>query len=315
MADRSPALRGPWATAWAVVASPWTPWVLGLWIAAAAAVGLVAAPGHHPAAGLALQLPAALLPFALLARGLSASRARLVWTGVWSLGLALAFVGGWIAGGEAGVAEVGGARPAESYTRPVAGREAAAHLGGQLTATLAPDGVTLSLGVGEGERASARLPLDGVAEAQIGPWAMHLDDVAEGDEPAFARLRLSPRAGGDALERAVRTGSAVTLEDGTQVAVLRLSPDFGRALGAAAHIQIDYEGGRDTAWHFVEAPGLDARVGAAPWSVELLEVATEPRLRLGVRRAGPAGPAMAGLALMATALIGLWAGARAEARS
>lgn len=307
---RLPRLRGPWATAWAVVASPWTPWVLGLCLAGAAAAGMVSAPGQHPAGGLAMQLPAALLVFALIARDLDASAARLRWAGLYAAGLVVALVGGWLAGGEAGMAEVGGARPTESYTRTIAGRDAAAHLGAQLGATLEADGAHLTLAMKAHAVGEARLPLDGVREAQIGRWAMHLVDVAPGDEPAYARLRLFPRSGGDPIERAVRTGSAVALEDGTQIAVLRLAADFGKALGPAAQIQMDYEGGSATAWHFVDGPDLDKRLGEGPWSIELLEVATEPRLVLGVRRAGPTGVALAGFGVMIAALLGLFVGER-----
>lgn len=312
---RLPRMRGPWATAWAVVASPWTPWALGLWVAAGAAVGLVSEPGQHPASGLALQLPAALLVFALVARDLGASTARLRWAALYAAGLATALVGGWLAGGEAGMAEVGGARPTESYTRTISGRSAAAHLGAQLGATLGADGAALTLAMKEHHVGEAVLPLDGVREAKIGRWALHLVDVAPGDEPAYARLKLTPRGGGDPIERAVRTGSGAALEDGTQVAVLRLSPDFGRALGPAAQIQVDWEGGSATAWHFVDSPDLDARVGAAPWAIELVEVATEPRLVLGVRRDGPIGVALAGFGVMIAALLGLVFAGRREGRS
>ncbi len=302
-----PPMRGPWASAWAVIASPWTTWGLGLWLALGAAMGLWSETGQHPAQGVALQLPAALLVFTLVASHLTASAARLRWAAVYAAGLATALVGGWLAGGEAGVAEVGGARPTESYSRIVAGRKAQAHLGAQLQAQLTEGGVSLTLAMKENHLGDAVLPLDGVAEAQVGRWAMHLADLAEGDEPAYARLKLTPRTGGDPIERAVRTGSATAMDDGTQIMVMRLSPDFGRALGPAAQLQIDYEGGTNTAWHFVDSPDLDARVGISPWIVELTAVASEPRLTVGVRRAGPTGAALAGFGVMLVALLGLMA--------
>lgn len=319
-----PPMRGPWAMVWAMLASPWTTWALGLWIALGAALGLAAAgadgpptlggldllpgPGQHPASSLLLQLPAGLLVFTVLARRLNGTAAELRWTGVYCLGLATALAGGWLAGGEAGLASVGGARPTESYTRPISGRTAPAHLGGQLQARLTAEGVALTLGVDGHPIGDARLPLDGVAEARLGPWAMYLADVAPGSEPAYARLKLTPRAGGEPVERAVRVGSAIALDDGTQIVATRLSPDFGQALGPAAQLRVQFEGGAETAWHFVDSPDLDARTGGGPWQVELLEVATEPRLELGVRRAGSTGAAMAGFGLMALALLGLLAG-------
>lgn len=299
---RLPPLRGPWATAWAVVASPWTTWALGWWVAVAAVIGLASPPGGHPAEGLALQLPAALLPLTLAARALAEERRTLWIAAAWCLGLAVAIGGATLAGGAAGVAEVGGARPTESYTRRLDGRAVEAHLGGQLTAALTAEGAALRLGVRDQIMGEAVLPLDGQAEAALGPWAVWLEDVAPGDEPAVARLRLTPRVGGEAVELRVRTGSGAALPDGTSVMVTRLSADFGRALGPAAQVQLDGPGGVVQAWQFVDAPDLDARIGRGDWAVTLLAVETEPRLTLGVRRRGDSTVALAGLGLMVLAL-------------
>ena len=46
MAISTPPLRGPWATAWSVVASPWTAWAIGLALAAAAASAAAAPDGN-----------------------------------------------------------------------------------------------------------------------------------------------------------------------------------------------------------------------------------------------------------------------------
>lgn len=307
---RLPPLRGPWATAWAVVASPWTTWVLGWWVAIAAVLGFATAPGGHPAEGLLLQLPAALLPFSIAARALTEGRRVLIVAAAWGVGLALALGGATVAGGSAGVAEVGGARPTESYTRQLDGRAVEAHLGGQLTAALSPDGVALRLGVRDRVQGEALLPLDGRAEATLGPWSVWLEDVAPGDEPAVARLRLTPRMGGEPVEMRVRTGSGAALPDGGQIMVMRLSADFGRALGPAAQVQLDGPDGAIQAWHFVDSPDLDARVGGGDWAIALLAVETEPRLTLGVRRRGSPLPTMAGLGLMVIALGAAAAGAR-----
>ncbi|MCB9528503.1 MAG: hypothetical protein H6701_08945 [Myxococcales bacterium] len=309
MSLRLPPLRGPWATAWAVLASPWTIWALGWWLAVAAIIGFTTEPGGHPASGLVMQLPAAMLPFAVLARALASDRLRVA--GLWSAGVVVACVGAYFAGGAAGVASVGGAAPTEGYTRQLAGRAVQAHLGGQLTATPGPDGIALRLGVKDDVLATANLPLDG-GEAALGQWAVWLRSLAPGDEPAAARLRLTPRAGGDPVELRIRALSAAALPDGSQVAVQRISPDFGRALGPAAQVQVDSESGSVQAWHFVDAPDLDRRIGDGPWAVELLAVETEPKVVLGVRRRGTAVGALAGLGVMALAL-GL--GLRGRARS
>lgn len=107
MPARLPPLRGPWATAWSVVASPWASWVLGWWVAIAALIGFATEPGGHPASGLLMQLPAVLLPFTVLARALSSAR-RPGYAAAWSVGLLVALVGAVFAGGAAGVASVGG---------------------------------------------------------------------------------------------------------------------------------------------------------------------------------------------------------------
>lgn len=168
----------------------------------------------------------------------------------------------------------------------------------------------MQLGVRGADTATALLPLDGTREAALGPWAVWLRSVAPGDEPAMARLRLTPRAGGDPVELRVRAASAAALPDGAQVSVVRISPDYGRALGPAAQVQVDSAAGNDLAWHFVDSPDLDRRVGRAPWVVELLAVETEPRLVLGVRRRGNSVVVMAGLAVMALALAGVLVGGR-----
>lgn len=306
----APALTGPWAGAWAVLASPWTAFVAALGVAAAAIYGLTTAPGGHPAEGLLMQVPAVLLPFSLLARALDGGARRMWLVTAWCAGLALALLGAYLAGAQAGVAEVGFARPTENFERQVAGRTTKAHLGGQLTAQLDGDAVALKLGTKEHVVGEARLPLTGTAETTLGPWAIHLRDVAPGDEAAVARLKLTPRAGGEAIEAAVRTGSGLSLPDGASLAVLRLSADFGRALGAAARIQIDHEKGNAVAWHFVESPDVDRRIGTSPWIVELLAIESEPRITMGVRRQGTTTVALIGWALMAGVLLAVAFGER-----
>lgn len=300
---RTTGLAGPWSTVFALLASPWATWVLLVWIAITALVGLTAVPGAHPAEGLGAHLPVALLPFTVLARAVATGGVRLA-AGLWVAGLAVAAVGAVVAGSGAGLAEVGGPSVTESYLRPMAGQAVPVHLGGQLTRAAADGRTQLRLGVPTVELATATLPPGEAAEVPLGPWAIHRHEARPGAEATVARLRLRPRAGeGETIERTLRVGDAFVTPDGVQILLRRLSPDFGRALGPAAQLTLSQGDDSETAWYFVEDPALDARVGRWPWIVELQAVDAGARLLLGVRRAGPVAPALAGWALMGLALL------------
>lgn len=303
--------KGPFAVVLSILASPWTAWALLVWIGFGALLGLAAWPGVHPAEGLALQLPAALLPWCLLARAL-AEESRQLWISAVAGGLALAFAGSALVGGEAGWTRLGAQEVTQQYLRESGRRPVPVHLGGQLTATPTDDGLALRLGVPELEKASTVVPLDG-REAPLGPWAVHHHALEAGSEPTVARIRLRPRDGeGAPIERTLRVNDAVVTPDGVQVFLRRLSPDFGRALGPAAQITVTTDDASETAWHFVADPALDARAGALPWTLELLEVSAEPVWVLGVRRRGGGTVALSGWALV---VLGLLAGFPAERRA
>jgi hypothetical protein len=306
MAARAlPAPRGFWAFWWSLLAAPATSWTLLVILGLAALAGLVAPPGAHPVGSIVVALPAALLPFAVVARSAGASTAVLVPRALWAAGLGLAAIGALVAGGGEGEARVRPGESIESYQRPVAGRPTPFHFGGQLQAEIQDGQVLLRLGVRDYEVGRAALPLGGHGEAQIGPWAVALRSIEPGDDPTRLRFRARPRAGGGApVEGAVRAGQTVALDPDTQLTAVRLSPDFGDALGAAAQLQLQWKEGQVTAWHFVDDPDLDARVGTAPWIVEPVEVLADPVVVLDVREAGPSGVAVAGWALMAVGLLG-----------
>ncbi len=297
-----PPPRGPFAATLRVLAHPTTTWALLGWVGAAALAGLVTEPGLHPMNGLMMQAPMALLPFAVLARGLTGRDLRP--PALWAVGLGLALAAG-ATGGQAGVAELGAQGPVtETYTVQLAGQSVEAHLEGQLTAQMQPGAVDLRLGLGDFERGAARVPLEGGAESALGPWAVSVLGLQPGDTPTWARLRATPRgeAAAEGVEMAVRQGSAAALPDGSQVAVLRLSPDFGGALGQAAQVQVTEGEAVRVDWVFAGSPDLDARVGQGKWAIELLSVESEPRLRLSVRRQGAPTLALLGWGLMVAGL-------------
>ncbi len=298
---RPPALRGQLFEAWRWIASPlmvW--WLLALWLVP---IALYSFGGGLAADALYVHLPWALLPFSLLAASLG--KRRLGWLLLWSAGFGAASVGALLAQKDAGVAVLGGAQPTEAFQREVGGLPAQVHLGGRLSATTGEAGTELSLSVGADKGLKAALPM-GDAEVELGRWALSLRRVEAGTEPAFARFRLRPRARPEAkpIERALRTGTALTLEDGTQLTLLRLSKDYGGSFGPAAEVQLAKKGSSQTAWVYAGFPDIDARHGTADWVVELASVEAEPRLRMGVRRRSPVAPALIGWGVMVFALLG-----------
>ncbi len=287
---------GPWASVLNALASPWTLGALLALLAGSALYGLVH-DAPHPGLSLVMQAPAALLPFCVLAGGLSWPRVG------WAAGLALALLGAAQVGGAEGTVLVGGPNPAESATFPRASGPVEVHLGGQLSARLEGDGVQLALGVGQSQLAAAVAPLDG-AEVPFGEWSARVREIRVGDEPTLARFQGKPREGGEPWEVAVRAGRSVALPGGGQLAVVRISRDYGQSLGPAAEVIVGWgDGKEDRAWFFVDHPDLDERVGVSPWSIRLAAVEGEPLLEIGVRRGGPPLLAMAGWALMALALL------------
>ena len=256
--------RGPWATAWSVLASPTTTWILLALVGISAAVGLVV-DAPHPASTAAVQVPLALLPFSMVAWALSA---RDLWSGVlWALGLSVACVGALLSGSDEAVTTTGGLSLTETATRfDVRGQGTPVHLGGQLSGRLEGEAVALVLGVGNKKLAEASAPLDG-REVGLGDrWSVRVRDVRNGDEPTLAkvrgRLRTNPAAEGG-WEHTLRVGRSVVVSDQTRLTLLRVSRDYGRSLGPAAEVKLEWAGGEERAWFFVEHGELDAHTGTS----------------------------------------------------
>jgi hypothetical protein len=262
-----------------------------------------------PVTEAVLQIPLVLLPFSAAAHALDRGGNWLAGV-LWSAGLLLAGWGALQAGRDVGTIELGAeTNLIESYAQRRGAGTVPMHLGGALTTVQTPEGLALRLGIQDHELGSAVLPDTAGAEADVGPWAMHVAHRGLPAGPSAGRLRLTHRTDKTVVEQIVPQGSGGTLPDGTAYGITRLSGDFGRALGGAAQISLTWGPNTATAWVFVEAPTMDARLSKAPWTVELLEVIAGPQTTLGVRRRGPTWAALAGLILM---MLGVLVGLREE---
>jgi len=290
-------LAGFASSVWRALRAPRTPVTLvALW-AVGAVLGTSAPLGGHPAETVFLHIPAALLPFALMARAATWAE-RLV-----AVGVGLALLGAAQSGADLGEVQVGGVEPPEAYTAMLAGRQVPVALGGQLTAR-ADDAERLSLRLGTPrfEVATAQLPTDGQREVQLGPWRVHARGQLQGDTPN--RLRGVARGpNGEHVTLDLRAGETLPLADGVSLTLEGLEADYGRRLGAAARVSIDAGGQRRSDWVFLDAPELDQRLAQGQWTVEPTSISADKAWVLGVRRSGVRWLGAFGLALAAIALL------------
>ena len=272
---------GIWA---AVVRALSTPLALGLsacTLGIAAVVGAATPFGQHPAMGAIAQVALAIVVCCVIARAIALPTLRAaVPHGLWALGTISLIVGALMSGGEAGELRMR-ADEIETYEQVINGRGAATHLGGRLAVT---DDARLRLLVKERVLADEPVPT-GEAETEIAGWRMHQRSVDAGTEPTHARLSIRPRSGGNPKVWRLRAGQTVALGDSVQITVRRLVGDYGKALGPAALIDVATGDETKTAWHFAEAPDLDARVGDGLFVIGLDGIDVTPVRVLGVRRA------------------------------
>lgn len=287
------------AAVWQVLTGRRTLFVLLLWLAVGAVVGVVAGPGEHPAEGVLVHVPALLLPFVWLAR---------VATGIgrfWAAGAAVALVGTLFAGGEPGRMTVQPGAETESYLRPSISRPISTHLGGIVRMQADDEShIALSLGAGTKEQGTARLSLVDGREVRLGTWAVRHRRSLPGESPNLARVRALA-AGQTPQSLTLRPGQSATLADGTAVSLVELAADFGQGLGPAAQLEIREGETTRTDWFFVDGPDLDARLGRGTWRFELAGVDAAPALELDVHRAGNPWIAVAGWGLMALVMLAL----------
>ncbi|MGK0361895.1 MAG: hypothetical protein ACI9U2_004215 [Bradymonadia bacterium] len=294
---------GIWAAVIRALHSPLTLGLAACALGVAALLGAASSFGQHPAAGPGAQLALALVVSCLIARTLAQPDVRSALPyALWTLGAVSLAVGALMSGGEAGELRMR-AGEVETYEQVINGRGAATHLGGRLAVT---DGARLRLLVKERVLADVPLPT-GVDEANVVGWRMHQRSIDAGTEPTHARLSIRPRSGGDAKVWRLRADQTVALGDDVQITVRRLVGDYGKALGPAALIDVATGDTTRSAWHFAEAPDLDARVGEGLFVITLEQLDVAPIRVLGARRTDasmlPLGLSQFGLALMALGML------------
>jgi hypothetical protein len=202
---------------------------------------------------------------------------------VWAGGLCLVAIGAVLSGGEAGELRLR-AGEIETYEQVINGRGAATHLGGRLAVVPGDGSMSLRLAVKTRVIGEAPVPAPG-EEISVGPWRLHRRAIAAGTEPTHGKLVLTPRSGGEPKTFRLRAGQTVAPVEGVEITLRRIVGDYGKALGPAALVDVRANNQTTTAWHFTEAPDLDARVGTSPVVVRLEAVEATPAIVLGVRRA------------------------------
>lgn len=287
------------AYVWQILIGRRTPFILALWLAAGALLGLAAEPGQHPAEGLLLHAPAVLLPFVLWAR--SGVPHALV-----GAGLGVAFVGTLLAGGQPGLVTAQPGGETESYRRPTGARPVISHLGGILRTQIDDaEHASVRLGAGTVELGSARVRLDpGAPEVPLGPWQVRFRRAVPGATPDLARVKATAE-GQPPQELLLRSGTQASLPDGTTVALGKLAADYGQGMGPAAELTVTEGEKARTDWLYVDGKDLDKRLGEGKWRLELAAVEAAPGLELEIHRRGMPWAVAVGWMLVAVGALGL----------
>ncbi len=289
---------------WQVLTARRTLLILLLWLGAGAVLGRLSAPGEHPAEGLLLHVPGALLPFAFWARfGLRDRAAALLGAGV-----AVALIGTLVAGGGFGSMTCDPTGSTESYNRPGVGRPVPVHLGGVLGVQADDEShVALRLAAGAVEMGLARVSLLDGREQTLGPWQVRYLKSVVGEAPSRVRVHATAE-GQPPQDLLFRQGQQVRLPDATVVALTNLAADYGQGLGPAAELTITGENYHRADWYFVDAPDLDARLGTGKWRFEVQAIDPAQTIVVDVHHHGIPWAVAAGWAMVLAALV--WAGTR-----
>lgn len=255
---------------------------------------------------------AAVLVLLALSMGVAAIRRRSYGVGLSATGLLLiALAPG---DGLRGEVALGGAEAPEAVLAGSGQRSAPYHLGGALYAQDGEAGsVELSLRTGERLHASVSVPLDGQGGAHMAGWNWRVSRRAVGEDLSQVRVEFKARTGDGkqpAIVQTLTVGQSFRLPDQTLVKVLRLTGDFGKSLGAAAWLEFSWAQRKEAAWHFVDAPGLDARVGVTPWATRVLRIEPGRALTLQATRSqNPTGAQLGwgavGLGILLSSVAGL----------
>ena len=293
---------GPWLLALTVLRSPLTLTTLGTCLAVAAVVGLGDTSGGHPGEGVFVRLPLALLPFVLLAR-MDSNGLNQAATVSLSLGIFCFLIGSWPGDGRSGRLEVG-TGTVEGFEQTIAGRSVPTHLGGQLTGRKADNQLVLEVGVAGVVKSSAEVSLSPRREVTLGAYRVRSEGLRASSVADTAVVTLTPREGeGAPITVRAPLGRTVAVGKATRITTKNVRGDYLGVVGSAAQLDMTWADGQEIAWHFVDAPDLDQRVGTSPWTVRLDRLDVSPVHKLGIRKAGVDLLAWAGLALIGLGLV------------
>jgi hypothetical protein len=140
---------------------------------------------------------------------------------------------------------------------------------------------------------------------QVGPWSLsHLQTDLD-EERLQARLKISPRdknTGQPSREVTLREGDRHTSDGAVLVTALAISPNRGgektSSIGAAIELLIEWEGGRERAWHYLNGSSLNEAFGHSPMIIEIKEIRYAPRHQLRVQSRGTTLPLWGGLSIL-----------------
>ena len=248
------------------------------------------------------------LTFSALAHGLSQSpqlRSTL-WT--WAVGIALICCGVGLGFQSSGTVDLLEGVPTEAYQRGLE-TEVDFHFGQSIKLTQTSEDIQLQWGSTPAIQVTRGAFFSGQM-IRVGPWSLSHQKTDLDEMILQARLKITPR--GDhpkkqSMEVTLKEGERHTSDGAVLVTALAISPNRGgektSSIGAAIELLIEWEGGRERAWHYLNASSLNEAFGYSPMIVEVNEISYAPRHQLRVQARGTPLPLWAGLSILMFALL------------
>ena len=278
-----PTFRGVWGWINGILTGRWLLTVSCLFLVTGAIVGLVVPIGEHPGEGLWVRLPMALLPLVIISSALGASVVRRLASLSLAVGMWCVLAGTWSSDGATGRLTVG-SQKVEAFERTTVGRKVMIHMGTQIDGRIEDREVHLRIGMNEADTTKLTFTRDDRAEQKLNEQSLYLNRVRRQNDAQVALLRVSDRKTGQSSHVVTApVGRPVLIPDGPRLTVEQIRNDFLSRLGPSVQVDLQWDGGQDNAWHFSDAPDLDARVGHAPWRIELLGLKGSETAQLGIR--------------------------------